>query len=242
VKSLNDILWSTKTREESNEWAQRGTVVIVPIGSIEQHGLHLPIDTDCRTVEQVAHQAARLADDVPLLVTPLIPFGVSPHHMMFGGTISLRVETTIHVLRDVVESIVAHGFDRVLILSGHGGNGNTIGAAALELKHVLGRQIQACCWFDLVADTLEAVREGPRVGIGHSGELETSCILAISPELVHCDHRMRTVEGISDDPSIANASKGATILAAAAEAVGKLARTMAAAPGRQIVGITTVTK
>ena len=139
---------------------------------------------------------------MPVLVTPLIPYGVSPHHMMHPGTITLRVDTTLYVLRDICESIVAQGFDRILILSGHGGNSGTIRAAARELKHVLSRQIEACCWFGLIPDAMDAVREGVGRAIGHSGELETSVILALTPERVRSD-RLQTVSGVSDDPSIA---------------------------------------
>ena len=133
MKQVEEILWANHTRGEFPEWAGRGTVVVVPIASTEQHGLHLPEDTDQRTVEYVSREAARRLD-VPVLVTPTIPFGVSPHHMIHPGTITLTVETTMRVLKEVCRSIAAHGFERILILSGHGGNGNTVGAVALELK------------------------------------------------------------------------------------------------------------
>jgi len=240
MKAVKDILWAERTREEILDWAKRGTVVIVPIGSIEQHGLHLPINTDCQTAEYVARQAACLAD-VPVLVTPIIPFGVSPHHMMFGGAISLRVETVISVLRDVCESIIAHGFERILILSGHGGNGNTIGAAALQMKYSMDREIRALCWWEPIPEVFEAVREGPKVSIGHSGEMETSTILFLSPESVHRE-RYKLVSGITDDPSIATAAKGEKVLKAGAEAIARLLSEMAAAPGRNIGGFEPVTK
>lgn len=243
MKAVKDILWSERTREEFPDWAQRGAVVIVPIASTEQHGRHLPVNTDCRTAEYVARQSACLAENVPVLVTPMISMGVSPHHMIHPGTISLRVETVIHVLRDVCESIVAHGFERIVILSGHGGNGNTIGAAALELRHDLKRQIHAFCWWDLppVQEVMDAVREGVGRSIGHSGELETSAILALAPESVRTD-RMETVRGVSDDPSTATAAKGERIMQAGVEAMAEYLRGMAAKPGQEIVGIQTITK
>jgi len=101
MKELRDVMWGERTREEIPLWAEKGTVVIVPIGSIEQHGAALPINTDNDTVEYVAQRAARLLDDTPVLVTPLIPFGVSPHHMEFPGTITFSVETVVRVLREV---------------------------------------------------------------------------------------------------------------------------------------------
>jgi creatinine amidohydrolase len=236
VKKVEEILWNERTREEFPTWASKGTVVIVPIASTEQHGHHLPIDTDCRTVTYVSRLAACMAEDVPILVTPLIPYGISPHHMMFGGTITLTVETAIRVLREVCQCIIAHGFERIIILSGHGGNGNTVGAAALELRHTLDRNIQAFCWWDPIPEVFARLAEGPKVGIGHSGEMETSTILAISPEAVRKD-LYKLVEGITDDPSLATAEKGQQVLQAGAEALVERARQMWKSPSRKPVGI-----
>ncbi len=238
MKTVQEILWVERTREEFPALALKGTVVIVPIGSVEQHGHHLPVDTDNRTAEYVARRAAQLAEDVSVLVTPVLPVGISPHHMMYTGTITLRVETCVRMLGDICESIIAHGFDRILILSGHGGNENTIAAAALEMRFRLKRQIQATCWFSLIPEAFEQVRQGPKVGIGHSGEMETSCILALTPDSVRCD-LLQPVDGVSDDPSLATAAKGAHVLQAGAEAVAQMVRRMAASPGREVIGIET---
>jgi creatinine amidohydrolase len=238
MKEVEEILWANHTRGEFPEWASRGTVVIVPIGSTEQHGLHLPEDTDQRTVEYVSREAARRLD-VPVLVTPTIPFGVSPHHMMHPGTITLTVETTMRVLKEVCRSIAAHGFERILILSGHGGNGNTVGAVALELKHELKQQVDAFNWFDLVQDKIDAITEGPCHTIGHAGEAETSAILFTAPRLVRTE-RYALVSDISDDPSPSTAEKGQRILEAGVEALMASLKQMAAQPGRRVVGIETV--
>jgi len=241
MKELRDVMWGERTREEIPLWAEKGTVVIVPIGSIEQHGAALPINTDNDTVEYVAQRAARLLDDTPVLVTPLIPFGVSPHHMEFPGTITFSVETVVRVLREVCSCIVAHGFERILILSGHGGNRDTVKAAALEMTHTMHRQIEADCWFYFVSDLIKEVREGPVDTVGHAGEMEASCIMALSPESVRRD-RMVLVEGISDDPTLGAPEKGWKVLNGAAEAVAAYVRQLAARPGRKVVGIQTVEK
>lgn len=236
MQDLKDVLWEERNRTEVGEYAERGAVVVVPIGSLEQHGVALPVSTDSRDLTFVAHRGAQLAEGVPVLVTPVIPFGVSPHHMMYGGTISLRVETVVALLTDICESIVADGFDRILILNGHGGNSNTVGAAALQLKHQLKRQIEALTWWDLIPEVIDAVREGPCRTIGHAGESECSCILALTPDAVRKD-QLKLVEGVSDDPSLGTAEKGRRILEAAAEALANKLRAMAALPGRQIQGI-----
>ncbi|MBC7236020.1 MAG: creatininase family protein [Chloroflexi bacterium] len=236
MKELREVLWSERTREEIPQWAGKGAVVVMPIASTEQHGQALPLDTDCRTVEYVSRRAARLADDVPVLVAPLIPYGISPHHMRFAGTISISVTTLIDFLGDICRSIVAHGFAKIVLLSGHGGNGDTIKAAALELRHRLGCQIDAFCWWDLASAEIDAITEGPCHTIGHAGEAEASCVLALDPEAVRCE-KAGWVEGISDDPAIATPEKGQRILEAGAQALAKYLRDMAARPAAPPVGI-----
>ena len=236
MKSERDILWAERTRAEFAEYAQGGGIVMVPIGSTEQHGLHLPIDTDCHTAEYVARRAARLVEEAPVLVTPTLAYGISPHHMAFPGTITLRLETLTRLLGDVCECIVAHGFERILFLNGHGGNADALGAITLELRHRLDRQIRAITWFDLVHPTMDALREGPGNEIGHSGELETSAMLYLDAEAVRVD-RYALVDGITDDPAPASAEKGRRLMEDAVVAVADAVRALAAAPGRGIIGI-----
>ncbi|MHB0857559.1 MAG: creatininase family protein [Anaerolineae bacterium] len=237
MRAMGDVLWAAQTRAAFAEFARRGAVVIVPIASTEQHGLHLPLDVDCRTVQHVALEAARRVEGIDVLVTPLLPLGFSPHHLMYGGgTLSLRVETLLRVVEDLCVCITSQGFERVLLLSGHGGNRDTLGAAAQELRHRLDRSIRATCWFDLVPEAIAAIREGPTADIGHAGELETSAMLALAPEAVRRD-ALRLVEGITDDPALGSADKGARLLAAAVEALAAYLQRLAAAPGRQIAGI-----
>ena len=236
MKPLTDVLWEEHTRAEITEYAERGAVVVVPIGSTEQHGLALPVSTDSRDLAYVSRRGAQLAEDVSVLVTPLIPFGVSPHHIMYGGTISLRVETVVAMLTDICQSIIADGFGRIIILNGHGGNSNTVGAAALQLKHQLGRQIQALTWWDLIPGVIDSVREGPCSTIGHAGESECSCILALTPEAVRMDKRV-LVDGISDDPALGTAEKGQRILDAAADALAIKLGEVAALPVDKFQGI-----
>ena len=233
------VLWAEHVRTELPAFAESGAVVIVPIGSLEQHGAHLPLDTDCRTVTHVAREGALRATDVPALVLPTIPLGVSGHHMRYPGTVTLTTPTVWAVLKDVCESLVAQGFERILILSGHGGNRAAIAAAAQEFKFALDRQIEAACWFDLVEPTIDAIMEGPVHDVGHSGEAETSAILALAPDLVR-QASCQLVEGITDDPARGTLHKGRRMLDAAANAVAERIRCMAGLPGHGIQGIETV--
>ena len=234
MKDESEVLWHERTRDEIPTYAAKGAVVVVPIASIEQHGVALPLDTDCRTVEYVSVRAARLAN-CPVLVTRVIPVGLSPHHMMHPGTITLSAETTIRVLKEVVESIATHGFDHILLLSGHGGNGPAIGAAAMELKFSLGRQIEAGAWWDGADEVFGAVCEGPCANIGHAGEAEGSCIQALRPDLVR--PKWGVVPGITDDPQLATAEKGWYILNEGAKILASRYEALYAQPGRNVIGI-----
>ena len=107
---MEKYVWQHMRRDEIAEMRDHGAVVIVPVGSIEQHGAHLPVDVDIFMAQTVALAAAQaLAPDVPVLVAPPVWTGVSPHHMHFTGTLTLSVDTFTQVLRDIVTCMWRHG-------------------------------------------------------------------------------------------------------------------------------------
>ena len=108
-------------------------LVIIPVGATEQHGPHLPLCTDSINIEAVAEDAAR-AETV--LVAPTITYGVSENHLAFCGTIAVRPQTLTAVLVDIGESLLSHGFSRLLLLNGHGGNYEAMALAAHELRRL----------------------------------------------------------------------------------------------------------
>ena len=110
------------TREEART-AAPNSLVVLPVGAIEQHGPHLPVGTDFYTIDYVAREAAAIAArQIPILITPALPFGSSDHHLPFGGTMSLSTNTYYLVIHDLAKSLIASGFRRIFILNGHGGN------------------------------------------------------------------------------------------------------------------------
>ena len=126
------IPWSTSPWPLLQGAAEQGAVVVVPLGATEQHGPHLPVETDSLIAAGMATRAAELAG-VPVVVGPTIPFGYSHYHLHLAGTVSLRRETLAGLLLDVCRSIHAHGFERLLLLNAHGGNAPGMESAVTEL-------------------------------------------------------------------------------------------------------------
>lgn len=114
------MLFYASTYADLNQVA-KDKVILLPLGAIEQHGPHLSVSTDTDIVTQVAQQIEKILPDVVLLC-PTLPFGSSHHHLSFGGTISIAPELYTQVLIDLVNSLVISGFQKIILLNGHGGN------------------------------------------------------------------------------------------------------------------------
>ena len=174
---------------EVSRAAGEGRIPIVPIGTLEDHGHHLPIDTDVTLVEAICRAAAeQLYDDTVLL--PPIVHGYSPHHMDFPGTVTIGWDTFCRYCTDVATSLVRHGFDQVLLVNGHGSNQNLVEMAA-RLANVEHPEALVAAAFYLSgprsASIIEGARESDRGGMAHACELETSLYLHIAPEAVDMD-------------------------------------------------------
>lgn len=193
------FLFHQLTREEINTRASAGAIAIIPVGATEQHGPHLPVGTDTYAVEHIVREAsARIADEVPVLVTPTLPFGCSPHHLQFGGTLSFRSETYYALLTDLVESLIIDGFTRAMIVNGHGGNHELVQLVVrdLALKHPVN--LAAASYWQMAADELTATGAHDRGRApGHAGNFETSLVMALQPDLVIEPRTAR-----DDDPSL----------------------------------------
>lgn len=172
---------------EINAAAAAGKVALIPAGTIEDHGLHLPVDTDVLIADTICDRTARLIpDDVVLL--PCVTFGYSPHHIDGPGTLTIRWDTFIDYVRQLTSSLAYHGFYKILILNAHGSNRPVLDVAA-RLTIVDNPDVHCglVSWWDLktVQNSVANFRES--TWTGHACELETSVYLAADPEHVRMD-------------------------------------------------------
>ena len=161
-------------------------VAIIPIGAVEQHGPHLPLDTDIYLSTQVALAAAAQVT-VAAFVCPPLPIGVSEHHMRFAGTLSLRHDTLFAVVHDVVMSLTAHGCLRIVLLNGHGGNSTLIARAAQDLGLATSARIVSLNYWSMARNAVAQTRRSEPNGMAHGGEFETSLMLHLRPSAVRSD-------------------------------------------------------
>jgi creatinine amidohydrolase len=185
-------VWGRPLRYERLTWpevrraAGEGRVALIPVATLEDHGLHLPIDTDLRIAAEICRRAAEDAPD-EVVVLPPIPHGYSPHHMDFPGPITIGWDTFTRYCTDVGLSLARHGFTRMLYLNGHGSNQNLVETAArlVMLEHP---GVLAAAAFYLTSRkgiaAVEEIRESGFGGMAHADELETSIYLQLDPEAV----------------------------------------------------------
>jgi len=170
-------------------------VVLVPLGSTEKHGAHIPLGTDSYVTMEVVERAAKAAD---VLYSPLVPFGYSPHHMgrhlEGAGTITLRAETYRRLMSDVARSLVYHGFRKIIFVSHHGSNTKPIDEVMRQLRYDTGAFI---AYYKTPTERDASVVQDlfdnpPEETPGwHSSELETSVLMATADGLVNMERAVQ---------------------------------------------------
>jgi creatinine amidohydrolase len=255
------VLFHEMTREQLNR-AAANAIAVLPVAATEQHGPHLPAGTDTLLVSTVAERAALAAGDTAqVIVTPTIPFGSSHHHYPFGATLSLTSTVLLGVILDTLDGLVRDGFRRIIVLNGHGGNKDLIGAANQDLVHRLGRPatVASCNYWDVAKPSLVQANLLPADRIpGHAAHFETSVVMALRPDLVDEEARSRTRDmtregsgldvpltgavvqtfgtwskgpGHTDNPAAASPELGAQLLAIVVDQVAQFFRDFSRVPG-----------
>jgi len=181
------LRWDLCSRDQIASLAEQDAVVVISTGSTEQHGPHLPVGTDAIIASEIATRAVkRVSDSVPVLLLPTLTYGSSQHHMMYSGTVSLHDGLFVPQLVDIGNSIINHGFQRLLFVKGRGGNTAPLRLAIDRIRQGTEREvcIVASTYWHLIAHTIRESRQSHSGGIGHAGEVETSLMLALYPHLV----------------------------------------------------------
>ena len=218
------------------EKLDRDTVIVCPIAALEQHSRHLPFFTDSILCESVVN---RLESSLPndILLLPVQWLGASAHHLGMAGTLSAEPETYLHMLCEPLRCLLQHGFRRVVMVNGHGGNTDGFHLAlrqlAIEFPNAL---LTGASYWDFAGNEIAATLEGKRKGVGHACEFETSLMLHLRPELVRrneiaddeisstsealrtlyipLDMKRQTRQGGTGQPTLATAEKGKRLLEA----------------------------
>ena len=171
-----------------SEYLKTSDTILIPVGSLENHGLHMPLGTDFLIPDEIARL---LSEKSPILIAPTINYGATDDLAGFPGTVSIGTEGLIALLKAVCDQLFRHGFRHFLILNGHGGNTAAIQAVGMHLYRK-GAYLANLNWW------LMAGQINPAWAGGHGGGEETAGILAVDPGLVKQEY-LDLPEGIRND-------------------------------------------
>lgn len=245
---MSSVLWQDLTAQELSARAVADAIVVLPVASIEQHGPHLPVGVDTILCGGVCKAAAERAEDVDVVVAPTLWCGMAEHHMAFGGTFTFDIPTYRAVLLAFLRSIERHGFHRVLIVNGHGGNIAALTAFLPDFARETRLHLEVTTYFLLAHEALGPLLEDQQ-GVQHACEVETSMMMVLAPGSVretrlaeafgardglpgranvsrHRSFREMTETGVVGDARRASVAKGRACLDACADALAGLLRDM----------------
>jgi creatinine amidohydrolase/Fe(II)-dependent formamide hydrolase-like protein len=187
--TLGELTWPQAKRR-----FRRVDIALLPVGAIEQHGPHLPLDTDAFDAAYLAQRVAETCSDPKPILLPLIPYGVSYHHSDFPGTFSVSNESLARYVYEIGMSAARNGITKLIIINGHGGNVASLHFAAQMINR--DAHIFTCVDTGETSDAdIEALAETENDV--HAGEIETSTTLAVRPDLVQMKKARRSVPRFS---------------------------------------------
>ena len=244
-QNLSTVTW---LEVEESVRKERLNKAILPIGSLEQHGPHLPLSTDTIIADYVARQVSKRCRTAFLI--PPVQLACASEHIGFAGTISLQPETLQSLLLDISHSLLESRVTKIFIVNGHGGNKPTIDVALTRIKHAIPEmRPYSFTVIDIAKRKFDDIRKSGRGMVGHADELETSMMLAIQAEVVDMSKAVRegpslpkplsfetedmarisfawnarelTKSGVIGDPLVATAETGKTLLNFTTEIISK---------------------
>ena len=206
-KKASSLLWGELTWPDAQRRMQSIDLALLPVGAVEQHGPHLPLDTDAFDAAYLARRVAAACNEPKPLVLPLISYGVSYHHDEFKGTVSITNEALSRMVYDIGVSVAANGIRKLVIINGHGGNGPALHYAAQMINR--DARIFVCVDSGETSDVdLLSFVETPNDV--HAGEMETSTALAVRPHLVRMEQARPAVPSFSSRYLNFSSSRGVT--------------------------------
>ena len=184
MSASSEYRYNRLTWEEMNEAIEMQKLVILPTGSTEQHGPHLPLDVDVFLAESVCLEVGRRAPD-RVLVLPPVAYGLNLHHMDFPGTIHIEPEVFIAFCLNITKSVAYHGFKKILMVNGHGSNSPLVDLVARKTVLATDSLCAAVNYYSLAVEAFNKVRD--TAVMAHADEFETSLYLYLAPERVKMD-------------------------------------------------------
>lgn len=185
------VLLEEMTWREVEEILRETDIALVPAGSTEQHGPHLPVNNDTFTAYMLAKRAAEMAyDKVKTVVAPAIPYGLTG--LKYPGTITLSRETLLALYKEVARSLIRGGFKKIVFVNGHGGNIIPLHLAISEIQGETGAFVALVQYWELGYDLIMGMLETEGKVFGHAGEMETSISWALGQKVIE-DKRGRGI-------------------------------------------------
>lgn len=248
MPNIMDSTW-----EEIRDLAVRDAVALVPTGSCEQHGPHLPVEVDTRLINEICVQAtARVEKDTLVALAPTLWLGCSPHHLPFFA-MTVDAKTYQSMIVQIGRSLIAAGFSRLIFINGHGGNEIPLALAVDEIRAGAEVLVGKASAHGLALERVQEIRDSTAGGIAHAGERETAMMMAVRPGSVREDKVVKNVPtwkrpyfgvdfpghgplhvgytwpevtkvGHLGDPTLATSEKGKAFLEAAVDGVAEALR------------------
>lgn len=180
------------TRLEIERLDRERTIILIPLGALEQHGSQAPLGTDAIIAkampEYLKEELLKADPDFPMLIFPPMPVGLSVEHLHFCGSISFQPETYYHMLWDICESLAGHGFKKLAFLLCHGGNAPTVQILSRQLRSRLKIYPFILSSGAFSHPDVKATISPGNVWDFHGGEMETSMVMAVDPSLVKLEY------------------------------------------------------